>query len=62
MEARQRTGLRLNLLGIEIGGTKTQVVLGDEQARILERRKFIVAPKRGAAGIQEQSPHQGRRQ
>ncbi len=54
MEARQRTGLRLNLLGIEIGGTKTQVVLGDEHARIHERRKFFVAPERGAAGIRDQ--------
>jgi glucokinase len=44
----------LNFIGIEIGGTKLQLVLGDEAAKIHERRKFTVAPGRGAAGIREQ--------
>jgi len=54
MEARQRTGLRLNFVGIEIGGTKLQLVLGDEAATIQERRKFIIERNRGAAGIRKQ--------
>src|SRR5437773_8184145 len=40
--------------GIEIGGTKLQLVLGDEQGRIRERRRFAVEPKKGAAGIRRQ--------
>ena len=39
------------LLGIEIGGTKLQVVLGDANAEILEQRRFLVEPKNGAVGI-----------
>ena len=42
------------LLGIEIGGTKLQLVLGNDQAAILERRKLPVDPTRGAAGIRAQ--------
>lgn len=41
-------------LGIEIGGTKLQVVVGDDSARILRRFRFNVAPSLGAAGIREQ--------
>jgi len=41
-------------LGIEIGGTKLQLVLGDEQARILERFRFVVDPAQGAWGIRKQ--------
>jgi glucokinase len=41
-------------LGIEIGGTKLQVVSGNETATILERRKFLVEPANGAAGILRQ--------
>lgn len=41
-------------LGIEIGGTKLQLVLGDESATIHERKKITVDPARGAAGIREQ--------
>ena len=41
-------------LGIEIGGTKLQVVLGDAQAKILERFRFAVDPAQGALGIQRQ--------
>jgi glucokinase len=44
----------LNFIGIEIGGTKLQLVLGDETAKIHERRKFIIERGRGAAGIREQ--------
>lgn len=42
------------LLAVEIGGTKLQLVLGDESARILERRRLTVAPAAGAAGIRRQ--------
>src|SRR5690349_20566225 len=40
-------------LGIEIGGTKLQLVLG-ENGRIKERRRLVVEPNRGAAGIRDQ--------
>jgi glucokinase len=42
------------LLGIEIGGTKLQLVLGDSSGRIIERRNLPVIFKRGAKGIREQ--------
>ncbi len=41
-------------LGIEIGGTKLQIVLGDESARILERFRFSVSAHEGANGIRQQ--------
>ncbi|HEV8542957.1 MAG TPA: ROK family protein [Verrucomicrobiae bacterium] len=41
-------------LGIEIGGTKLQVVLGNDHAAILDRRRFAVDPGAGSAGIQNQ--------
>ena len=41
-------------LGIEIGGTKLQLVLGDERATILERQRCQVDKARGGAGIREQ--------
>lgn len=41
-------------LGIEIGGTKLQLVVGDESARILERFRFVVDPVAGAKGIKKQ--------
>jgi len=41
-------------LGIEIGGTKLQLVLGDSTARIRERRRFSVDTRQGAAGIRQQ--------
>ena len=41
-------------LGIEIGGTKLQLVLGDEAGKICERRKLTVNPARGAEGIRQQ--------
>lgn len=44
----------MNLLGIEIGGTKLQLVTGDESGRISQRRKLAVNRTAGAAGIREQ--------
>ena len=41
-------------LGIEIGGTKLQLVLGDDEARILERFRLTVDPEQGARGIKKQ--------
>ena len=41
-------------LGIEIGGTKLQLVAGDAAARITTRRRFTVDQARGGAGIREQ--------
>lgn len=41
-------------LGIEIGGTKLQLVVGDEQAKIVDRFRFIVDPAQGAKGIKKQ--------
>src|SRR6476659_7308521 len=42
------------LIGIEIGGTKLQLVLGDEQGNIRQQRTTAVARSRGAAGIRDQ--------
>ncbi len=42
------------VLGIEIGGTKLQIVAGDESANILARERFSVAPGSGAEGIRRQ--------
>ena len=41
-------------LGIEIGGTKLQMVVGDEQANILQRWRFDVDAARGGAAIRTQ--------
>ena len=41
-------------LGIEIGGTKLQIVAGDSSAKISQRWRGAVDPQRGAAGIREQ--------
>jgi glucokinase len=41
------------LLGIEIGGTKLQIVSASAPSQILERRKLSVEPAKGAAGIRE---------
>lgn len=43
-----------SFLGIEIGGTKLQVVVGDPSAHILKRHRFTVDPYQGAAGIRRQ--------
>jgi glucokinase len=42
------------LVGIEIGGSKLQLALGDEAGRICDRRKLVVVPAKGAAGIRQQ--------
>jgi glucokinase len=38
-------------IGVEIGGTKLQVVLGDAEAGIVARRRYVVERGRGAEGI-----------
>ncbi len=38
-------------LGIEIGGTKLQMVGGEANGTIVERRRYAVEPKQGGAGI-----------
>ncbi len=43
-----------SLIGIEIGGTKLQLVLGDETGKIVQRRKLKVKPASGAAAIRRQ--------
>ena len=40
--------------GIEIGGTKLQLVAGEANGKIHQRRKLSVNPARGAEGIREQ--------
>jgi len=42
------------VIGIEIGGTKLQLVLGDEKGTIQQRLRLVVDPARGASGIREQ--------
>jgi glucokinase len=44
----------MDTLGIEIGGTKLQLVLGDAAGQIKERRRLIVNSARGAVGIRQQ--------
>src|SRR5437762_3132941 len=40
--------------GIEIGGTKLQIVVGDASLRISHRSRFTVEPSKGAAAIRQQ--------
>jgi len=42
------------LLGIEIGGTKLQLVLGDKTGKIIDQRRLAVDPSKGATGIRIQ--------
>ncbi len=42
-----------NFLGIEIGGTKLQIVLGNENAQIVDRFRYNVDLSEGAEGIQK---------
>ena len=42
------------VIGIEIGGTKLQLVRGDENGNIQERLKLVVIPAKGAGGISQQ--------
>jgi glucokinase len=44
-------------LGIEIGGTKLQLVAGDDAARITARVRLTVDKSQGGAGIREQIQH-----
>ena len=44
----------MHLLAIEIGGSKLQVIAGDETGRILDRRRFAVERARGGEGIRAQ--------
>ena len=46
--------MQRTFLGLEIGGTKLQLVAGDADARITARRRFTVDQARGGAGIREQ--------
>src|SRR3954469_24204738 len=41
-------------LGLEIGGTKLQLVAGDAQGKIRDRRKLSVDRESGAGGIRVQ--------
>ncbi|MGB1726221.1 MAG: ROK family protein, partial [Limisphaerales bacterium] len=41
-------------VGIEIGGTKIQVVTGDDRARIVDRHRFTADKAQGGEGIREQ--------
>lgn len=43
----------MNLLGIEIGGSKLQIVLGDEAGKISRRAKLEVDRTKGGEGIRE---------
>jgi glucokinase len=43
-----------SFLGIEIGGTKLQIVTGDGAGRIHARQRFSVDPAAGGAGIRKQ--------
>jgi glucokinase len=40
-------------VGIEIGGTKLQIVAGDETGRISERLRFTVSREAGGVGIRD---------
>jgi glucokinase len=44
----------MTCIGIEIGGTKLQLVVGTEDGRILERRRLVVDPTAGGGGIRRQ--------
>ncbi|MSU33584.1 MAG: ROK family protein [Pedosphaera sp.] len=44
----------MHLVGIEIGGTKLQVVAGNDVGSIVERHRFTVNPASGGAGIRSQ--------
>ena len=44
----------MTFLGIEIGGTKLQIVLGDERGTIHQRFRRTVAKELGGAGIRAQ--------
>src|SRR6185503_4160020 len=47
-------GTRKTFIGVEIGGTKLQVVVGDESAAILERERRVVDRAKKSRGIRQQ--------
>ena len=47
-------GIARAVVGIEIGGTKLQIVVGTDRGRILDRFRFDVEPGQGAAAIRRQ--------
>jgi len=49
-----KQSVQKSLLGIEIGGSKLQIVVGDAAVRILERQRLAVDHTKGAAGIRSQ--------
>jgi glucokinase len=46
--------MQTHVIGIEIGGTKLQIVAGDLTAAIVDRRRFTVERAQGGAGIRAQ--------
>ncbi len=50
----QPENMSAEFLGIEIGGTKLQLVVGNKAAQVIERRKLVVNPGKGADGIRQQ--------
>src|SRR5437773_1236474 len=44
----------MRVIGTEIGGTKLQLVAGEADGKIIERRKFAVERAKGARGIRTQ--------
>ncbi len=44
----------MNVLGVEIGGTKLQVVAGDSSGQIIDRQRFLVDRTAGGEGIRSQ--------
>jgi glucokinase len=49
-----RVSTQKHFLGVEIGGTKLQVVVGDDSAVIIERQRFAVERSAGREGILRQ--------
>ena len=49
-----RVGTVMNLLGIEIGGTKLQLVTGTSEGKILDRQQIAVEPAAGGEGVRGQ--------
>jgi glucokinase len=45
--------MQIKFLGLEIGGTKLQIVSGNASAQILDRRRLAVDPAGGGAGIRK---------
>src|SRR5438132_10207834 len=54
MHAKNEWRLSMKLLGLEIGGTKLQIVVGDGSAKIIDRRRLVIDRARRGGGIREQ--------